>query len=139
MLNTYYDMNRIGQLLMLFLLTSCIKVVDLEVEQIPHLLVVNCFFTEGEAFRVNVSRLAAYTDLSDRNIPNARVTISTKGKTIGTLTYLEKGIYSNPTILPQSGKLYQLTVEAEGYPMATAQDSLPHPVYVDSVIYTPKA
>jgi hypothetical protein len=132
-------MNRIGQLLMVLLLTSCIKVVDLEVEQIPRLLVVNCFFTEGEAFRVNVSRLASYPDLTDRNIANARVTISANGNYIGTLSYLEKGIYSNPSILPQPGKLYQVTVEVQGYPRASAQDSLPKPVSVDSVTYSPKA
>lgn len=132
-------MNRISLLLGLALLTSCLQEVDLEVERIPHLLVVNSFFTEGEAFRVHVSRLAAYTDLSDRNIPNARVTISANGKSIGTLTYMEKGIYRNPTILPQPGMLYQLTVEVEGYPQANAQDSLPHPVSIDSVTYSPKA
>ncbi|MFZ2794519.1 MAG: DUF4249 domain-containing protein [Prolixibacteraceae bacterium] len=132
-------MNRFFLLLGLALLTSCLQKVDMEVEQIPHQLVVNCFFTEGEAFRVHVSRLAAYTDLSDRNIPNARVTISANGKSLGTLTYLEKGVYRNPAILPQPGKLYQLTVEVEGYPKSTAQDSLPHPVFIDSVTYTPKA
>jgi hypothetical protein len=132
-------MKRLHVFVLALLLTSCIKVVDLEVEQIPHLLVVNCFFTEGEAFRIHVSSLASYPDLTDRNIANARVTISANGKSIGTLSYLEKGIYSHPTIVPQPGKLYQLTVEVEGYPTASAQDSLPKPVSIDSVTYSPKA
>lgn len=132
-------MNRFPLFLVLVLLTSCLREVDLEVEQIPHLLVVNCFFTEGEAFRVNVSRLAAYTDLTNRSIADARVTITSNGKYTGTLIHTGKGNYTNPSVVPEPGKLYQLTVEAEGYPMATAQDSLPLPVFVDSVIFTPKA
>ncbi len=131
-------MKRLPVFVLALVLTSCIRVVDLEVEQIPHLLVVNCFFTEGEAFRVHVSRLASYPDLTERNIANAHVTISANGKSIGMLSYLEKGIYSNPVILPEPGKLYQLTVEAEGFPQASAQDSLPKPVPIDSVTYTPK-
>lgn len=132
-------MNRFPLFLVLVLLTSCLREVDLEVEQIPHLLVVNCFFTEGETFRVNVSRLAAYTDLTNRSIADARVTITSNGKYTGTLTHTGKGNYTNPSVVPEPGKLYQLTVEAEGYPLATAQDSLPLPVFVDSVTYTPKA
>jgi hypothetical protein len=132
-------MNRFSLLLLLLLFTSCIKVVDLEVEQIPHLLVVNCFFTEGEAFSIHVSRLAAYTDLTDRNITNARVTISTNGNYTGTLSYLANGIYSSSSVLPEPGKVYQVTVDVEGYPRATAQDSLPKSVLIDSVAYSPKA
>jgi hypothetical protein len=132
-------MNKIGQLLMALLLTSCIKVVDMEVEQIPHLLVVNCFFTEGEAFRVHVSRLAPYTDLNDRNIPNAHVTISTGENYSKTLAYMANGIYSNPSVLPEPGKVYQVTVDVEGYLKATAQDSLPRSVPIDSVTYSVNA
>jgi hypothetical protein len=134
-----YKLNRFWLLLIAMLLVSCIREVDMEVEDIPHLLVVNCFFTEGEAFRVNVSRLAAYTDLTDRNITNAHVTISTNGNYTGTLTYVANGIYSNPTVLPEPGKVYQVTVDVEGYPQTTAQDSLPKPVPIDSVTYSVNA
>jgi hypothetical protein len=132
-------MDRFSLLLGLTLLSSCLREVDLEVEQIPQLLVINCFFTEGEAFKVNISRLAPYTDINDRDITNASVTIYANGFYIGMLSYLEKGIYSNPAIQPQHGKLYRIIVEVEGYPRASAQDSLPKSVSIDSVTYFPKA
>jgi len=124
---------------MALIFSSCLKEVDMEVEQIPHLLVVNCFFTEGEAFKVNVSRLASYPDLTDRSIADARVVISTGENDTAALTYTANGSYSNPAVIPEPGKVYRITVDVDGYPQATAQDSLPRPVFVDSVTYTARA
>lgn len=126
-------------LLTAILMGSCLKEVGMDVELTPQLLVVNCFFTNNEPFTVNVSRLAPYPDLSDRNITNARVKIFTDGIYSGTLKYVEKGNYSLPSLLPEPGKVYQITVEADGYPVASAKDSLPPVVPVDSVIFTPHA
>lgn len=125
--------------LVLGLLTSCIKVVDIDVDQIPTQLVVNCFFTENEPFNVNVSRLAAYPDLSDRNIENANVFIFENGKQLGKLNHTKNGIYTNPLLLPIPGNSYTIKVEVEGFPIATASDSLPSKVKIIECLYTIEA
>ncbi|MBN1820442.1 MAG: DUF4249 family protein, partial [Prolixibacteraceae bacterium] len=114
----------------LVLVTSCIKVVDLEVEDLPDQLVVNCFFTENEPFKVNVSRLAEYPDLSDRNIIDATVLIFENDSLLGQLIHKENGIYTSSSITPKTDKIYKIQVEAEGYPIATASDSLSQKVLI---------
>lgn len=119
-------------ILLIGLFSACIEVVDLDVEETPHELVVNCFFTEGQPFVVNVSRLAAYPDLTDRNIENATVSIYENDILKGTLKHTENGIYTRRTITPTYGNMYSIKVEVPGYPTATANDSLPQRISIDS-------
>ncbi len=116
-------------------LSSCIKVVDIDVDEIPTLLVVNCLFTENQPFRVNVSRLASYPDLGDRNIEDATVTLFENDNLMGELIYTGEGIYTNPSLVPVRGNIYSINVEASGYPIATASDSLPWKVNIDDCNY----
>lgn len=126
-------------------LGSCLKVVDLDVEETPKLLVVNCFFTDGEPFVVHVSRLAPYPDLNDRTIRNAKVTLYADDIFAGTLPFVKYSddkstfVYSSNSVRAQRGVLYKIQVESSGYPVATATDSLPGSVKVDSAFYIPAA
>ena len=79
--------------------SACVEVVDLEVDDVPRELVVNCFFTENQPFEVNVSRLVPYPELQDRNIENARVSISENGEVRSVLRHTEKGIYTSYLLL----------------------------------------
>jgi hypothetical protein len=139
-LNTGLEMkSRIFILLLVALFPGCIKVVDMDVGDIPDQLVVNCFFTEGEPFEVNVSRLAPYPDLEGRNIGNATVTILENNTLLGQLYHTGNGIYTNPSILPQPGFVYTIKAEAEGYPSVSASDSLPGKVIIDKSNYRQQA
>lgn len=119
-------------ILLIGLFSACIEVVDLDVEETPHELVVNCFFTEGQPFVVNVSRLAAYPDLTDRNLEDATVSIYENDILKGTLKHTENGIYTRNSISPTYGNMYSVKVDVPGYPTATATDSLPEKVSIDS-------
>lgn len=121
------------------LFASCTEVVDLDVDEVPKELVINCLFTENRAFEVNVSKLTAYTDLGNRNIENALVTIYENGNNLGILKHTANGIYTNHSFLPERGNQYSIEVEVEGYPTATANDSLPEIVPIEECIYTPEA
>jgi hypothetical protein len=133
--------NKILPLIFAFMFSSCIQVVEMEVEATPTLLVINCFFTENEPFIVHVSRLAPYKDSSDRTIQDAKVTIYADGKFYGLLPFQISAspsiasIYTNAEIKPVSGVLYEVRVEVMGYPVATAKDSLPGDVKIDDVSY----
>lgn len=125
--------------MLLGLFSACIEVVDLDVEKIPHELVVNCLFTEAQPFMVNVSRLAPYPDLDDRNIENATVSIYKNGELEGILNHTENGIYNNASFSPSSGNTYSIKVEVPDYPTVTASDTLPDKVFIDSCRYKPEA
>jgi hypothetical protein len=122
-------------LLFLLIISGCIKVVDLEVDEVPKQLVVNCLFTENHPFEINVSRLSAYTDISDRNISNASVTLLKNGERIGKLSHVKNGIYTNRSIIAESGNTYSVRVETPGYPVATASDTLPGKVGIKNCTY----
>lgn len=123
---------------MIGLFSACIEVVDLDVEETPHELVVNCFFTEGQPFVVNVSRLAAYPDLTDRNLEDATVSIYENDILKGTLKHTENGIYTRKSITPTYGNMYSIKVEVPGYPTATASDTLPQKIPIDEYLYKPR-
>lgn len=120
------------------LFSSCIEVVDLDMEETPHQLVVNCFFTENEPFEVNVSRLAPYPDLTDRNLENATVSIYENEILKGTLKHTKNGIYTNKSITPTFGNMYSVRVEVPGYPTATANDSIPEKIRIKECIFKPE-
>ncbi len=129
-------MNRPLSMLMFFvLLSSCIKVVELDVEDLPVQLVVNCFFTENEPFKVNVSRLVEYPDLSNRNIDNAQVLIFENNNLLGQLNHISDSIYTNSSIIPKRGHIYKIEVEVPGYPTAIATDNLPLKVPINNCTY----
>ncbi|WP_340112992.1 DUF4249 domain-containing protein [Maribellus mangrovi] len=133
-------MNRIPLIICLVLtLSACIEVVDLDVEDVPQELVVNCFFTENEPFVVNVSRLAQYPDLNDRNIENASVTIFENGTEKGRLKHTESGIYTSKAFTPSRGNIYSIKVEVEDYPEVTASDSIPEKVLIENCTYKRQA
>lgn len=131
--------SRIVTLMLVVLSVGCIKVVDMDVGDFPQSLVVNCFFTEGEPFEVNVSRLAPYPDLDSRNIGNANVSIFENNSLLGQLQHTADGIYTNPSILPRPGFVYTITAEAAGYPPVTASDSLPGKVKIENCIHSLEA
>ncbi|WP_372651817.1 DUF4249 domain-containing protein [Draconibacterium sp.] len=133
-------MNKIYFIILLIgLFSACIEVVDLDVEETPHELVVNCFFTENQPFVVNVSRLAAYPDLTDRNLEDATVSIYENDILLGTLTHTENGNYTRKSILPVQGNMYSIKVEVPGFPTATASDTIPEKVFIQECNYKPNA
>ncbi|WP_321369408.1 DUF4249 domain-containing protein [uncultured Draconibacterium sp.] len=126
-------------ILLIGLFSACIEVVDLDVEETPQELVVNCFFTEGQPFVVNVSRLAAYPDLTDRNLEDATVSIYENDILKGTLKHTENGIYTRNSISPTYGNMYSIKVEVPGYPTATASDTIPEKVSIQECNYRQNA
>ncbi|MFV0589809.1 MAG: DUF4249 domain-containing protein [Draconibacterium sp.] len=133
-------MHKILSILFLIVTVSaCVEVVDLDVDDVPRELVVNCFFTENQPFEVNVSRLVPYPYIQDRNIENARVSISENGMLKSVLKHVEKGIYTSDPFTPVRGNRYSIKVEAEGFPTATASDTLPGKVPIKNCTYQRKA
>jgi hypothetical protein len=111
-------------LICFFLLSSCIKEVDFEVDYVPKRLVVNSVMAAYRQITVNVSGLQSIFDDSLPFIENATVIIEEVGGNTDTLQYISKGNYLTKMFC-FPGKVYKLMVEAEGYPTAFSCDTVP--------------
>jgi hypothetical protein len=105
---------------------SCTKMVELDFESIEPEIVVNCLFTTGNYFNVQVMETSLFGDSSNAWITNADVTIKAQKKMeIRSLSYAENGYYCDTTFYPQYNETYTLEVNVPGYETVTATDSLP--------------
>lgn len=131
-------MKQIASIL-LVLLISCTKVIEIDLPSAPYKLVVNCFFSTGDKFAVHISHSQNILNEDSTEIINAEVMLFANEIYQGSLTYINNGVYSHDTIIARPGINYKLVALAPGYDLVKAEDTAPTPAILDSVFYNPKA
>ena len=119
--------------LIAFVFISCRKEFKIDYPELSPTLVVNCLFTHDSIFNIQVSRLTVLNDNStDTIIRNAKLTLYENGTFFDLAQYNSQLGFYQSTKTAQAGNSYRLTVEAEGFPVATASDKLPDTLFIDS-------
>ncbi len=106
-------------------LTSCLKIIEVDLPELKNKPVVNCLFTNNIPFKVHLSLPKPPTDTAYTNIANAMVQIKDENGKVTQLPYNEDGFYSTTSLLPEPGVLYTISVNIPGYPALIASDSIP--------------
>lgn len=110
---------------------ACEKTFEAELPVKPKDMVVNCQFTPGEPWVLELSHTRpVLSNEPIQKIKNANVQIFENGALIESLTYIEtdrpgQSLYYGSTNLPEEGKEYKLRVFAPDFPLVTAVDEAP--------------
>ncbi len=105
-------------------LSGCIDQISADLPAPPKVLVVNSILTPDSVFRVQVSRVTSTVDSSSRLLSSANVYLLAPGRGAERLRNQGRGLYASPN-KPASGTPYTLRAEADGYPAASATDTVP--------------
>lgn len=117
--------------LVLILSSSCIRVLNIDFPEEPPKQVVNCLFTEGKPFKVQITHSIPILDNNFSNINNTQVTLYENEVAIETLTY-ENGSY-HATKLAQPNTTYKIRSVAPNYEDVEASNELPNPPNITEV------
>ncbi len=122
-------------LFLVLLAFACDTPATLDFDNYEPQIAVNCLFTHGQYFKVNISKTVVITENVDWPIvENAEVTIkSIKKNIIHSIPYQEDGNYYDSLFTPEFDEAYQLTVNVPGYKAITAIDSLPQSPIVSDI------
>ena len=110
--------------MLLFLVVSCTKDLELSYEKSDQTMVVNCLFSEDETWKVTLTRIKSFSDQSDSFVDDARVSIVPENKDTIHLGYFKDGIYGSNE-KPISGIQYRLIVRDSKGNTITSQSSIP--------------
>ncbi len=116
-------------------LSGCIDQISADLPAPPKVLVMNSIITPDSVFRVQVSRVASTVDSSSRLLSSARVYLVAPGRSPELLRNQDRGLYVSPN-KPASGVPYTLRAEADGYPLASATDTVPAAVPIREAWYS---
>jgi len=114
-------------------LVSCTKDLELSYEKPDQTMVVNCFFSEVETWKVTLTRIKSYGDQSDSYVDDARVSIVPENTDTIPLEYFKDGIYGSDE-KPISGMQYRLVVRDSKGETITATSSIPVKPFVSDII-----
>lgn len=121
--------------LLVFSLTSCEKVIDLDLNTTPPIIVVDGQVTnstiEGSVVRLSYTKNAK-SDNSIVPLTGATVTIQEDNGTVYTLPEVTDGVYKDANLVGSSGKTYHLKVEVDGT-ILTSSSTMPAMVNFDSL------
>jgi len=121
--------NFLGRIFVLFLgfgSLSCTQEQLLDFPPAPEVLVANCIFSPDSVWRVRLTQPRSISDTANFGAPvsGAKVEIWADSVLHQTLVEEQLGIYTADAY-PEVGVAYTLRVEAEGFPLLTAIDSIP--------------
>jgi hypothetical protein len=105
--------------------SSCVEIIEIELPGLETKPIVNCLFSTNEPFKLHISLPKDPTDTIIYHVSNADVEIEGDDGTTIILEYTGEGLYTNGTILPNSGVLYTLNVNLSGFEKVTATASIP--------------
>lgn len=132
-------MHRLPGLILLVTLLGCENVLEIELERVTPEMVVTSTFTENEPWQVLVHRTVGIQE-EEATLPSivghAAVTIQGDDGSFVQLTHKGGGFYYGDTSLPQSGVIYTLKIEADGFRDVEAVDQIPGEAKVLDVTYT---
>lgn len=114
---------KINFFLLLLLLTSCVKEVDLNLENLPERVVVNGAICPDSSFKVRVSLTSGMKE-QKKIIENATISVFEDGEFIYYLPHAGDGwyrVFASPT----EGKHYRIEVTVPGFDMVSAETDIP--------------
>lgn len=123
--------------LIVCMLSSCEKVIDLDLSGVEKKYVVEAYITDqaGTA-KVMVSKTSNFDDNNNfPGISDAIVTITETGGATTTLIEGNTGVYEAPALTGTSGKTYTLTVKT-GTETFTAVSTMPQKINLDTIYIT---
>lgn len=120
-------MHRLFALICPLALLGCESILEIELERVAPELVVTSLFTEHAPWQVMVQRtVGVQEDLTHPSIiDHATVSIEGSNGSLIELVHRGGGFYYGDASLPQSGIMYTIRVEAEGYRSVEAMDQIP--------------
>lgn len=133
--NKYLDMKNIFLIILsLFLVTSCEKEIDLDLEDQSGQIVIEGNVTdEAGPYYVKITKSVAFTQANQYpTIDNAEVVLSDNTGQSETLQYVGNGMYQTSTFIGQSGRTYTLKIQAEGKEY-TSTSTMPEAVTFDGL------
>jgi hypothetical protein len=116
------------------LLSSCQKVINIDLPETAPKIVVNSFFTDSSRIKVHLSKSIGILESSAPDITDASVLVMKNGVIIDTM-YLDSGFYYSH-ILAERNKPYTLEVRAPGMESVFCEDIIPEKTILQSYIYT---
>jgi len=124
-------------IIIIFLLVSCTKVIEIDLPDAPDKLVVNCFFSTGDKFIVHLSHSQNILAEDTTIIKNGDIKLYANDIFQGSFSHIADGFYSHDTVVARAGVKYKITAVASGYDQVEAEDSAPPVTLLDSVFYDP--
>ncbi|HAH24019.1 MAG TPA: hypothetical protein DCL77_09730 [Prolixibacteraceae bacterium] len=117
-------MKKYFLIVILLILISCTKDLNLPYEKPDQTIVVNCLFSEDQPWKVTLTRIKSFSDSSESYVDDARVVIVPENKDTIHLSYSKNGIYLSEE-MPSSGIQYQLVINDGKPDQITAKSSIP--------------
>ncbi|MBP7506862.1 MAG: DUF4249 domain-containing protein [Prolixibacteraceae bacterium] len=135
--------------------TSCLKIVEFEEKDIKPMLVVNCFLSPDSVPSVDLTYTVSAIEDKEyfESVKNAKITFK-QGETsfpdftyiteidsivkwnnmgVQTSTKFESGKYKNGGVKIESGKKYNIQIEAEGFETVNAETEIPEIIKIDKI------
>ena len=121
-------------ILSLFLVTSCEKEIDLDLEdQSGNIVIEGNVTDQAGPYYVKITKSVAFTEANQYPaIENAQVILSDNTGQTETLQYVGNGTYQTSTFVGQSGRTYTLKIQAEGKEYLS-QSTMPEAVAFDNL------
>lgn len=123
-------------LLALTSLSSCEKVIDINLNKSEKKYVVEAIVTDQSGARVLLSQTKDFEDNNNfAGVSGAVVEITENGGATTTLSETTTGVYEAPALIGSTGKTYSLSVKVNGQSF-TAVSAMPQKVNLDTIYIT---
>lgn len=133
MIKCFLSIRSLTLLILLFLFSSCEKIIKMDIKDDRRRIVVNSFFSPDNLFSVNISKSLHILDNGEfQYIPDATVILYKNDILLDTLIYNNYGNYI-ANLLPEINANYKITVTANGLESIVASDAVPSPIHIVSV------
>jgi len=135
--------------------TSCLKIVEFDEKDLKPMMVVNCFLSPDSIPSIDLTYTVSSIEDKEyfESIKNAKITFRQGETTYPDFTYIteidsimkwdymgnqtatkyESGKYKNEAIKIESGKKYNIQIEAEGFETVTAETVIPSTIKIDKI------
>lgn len=113
---------------------SCEKIVQLDLNEIEETYIIDGMVSNIQDYNyVKLSKLSGFYDNQvGEGVSGANVVVEDEDGNIYTLTETSQGLYTNPLMIGQAYKKYNLTIEV-GNETFTAQTSIPGNIEIDTI------
>ena len=119
---------------LVFFISACEVVVDMDVPFEGEQLVVSSFVCPDSLWSASISLNRFILDRNPyKDVQNAIVTIHDESGLVTTLQHVANGRYRSQTERPQVGKQYTIHVSAPNYSAVEATSIIPNPAIITSV------
>ncbi len=130
-------MKNLAYLIVFITLAACQKEIDIDLNSSDTKVVIEAEINNRNQSWVKISKTLNFSESNNYpNVENATVTIADDAGNSTQLTYTANGVYTSNNLAGVAGRIYTLTVLAEGKTY-TAQSIMPNLVNLDTAIFIP--